>query len=102
MKTRSELDALSTQIERTAHAARRSGGADYLDEIDDLDPARPTVWLVLAYLCLAAALAMMLTACGGGIDDEEFMGPPYYGSEMVAPPRPCPKDIQCLSDPTRG
>ncbi len=104
MNRSSRPDALRDEHEwheQRADCARRAP-CDFLIDNDDLAPARPTVWLVLAYLCLGAAIAMMLTACGGGIDDEEFMGPPYYGSEIVAPPRPCPISIQCLPDPTRG
>lgn len=50
----------------------------------------------------ALFLTTLLAACGGGIDDEDFTGPPYYSGEMVAPPRPCPIQVQCLPDPTRG
>jgi hypothetical protein len=50
----------------------------------------------LAVMLFAAALA----ACGGGIDDEQFIGPPYVeDTAPVAAPRPCPVDPSACHPP---
>lgn len=59
--TRNEHDA-ALELERTAHAARECGAADFFREIDDLAPARPVVWLIVAWLLVVAAFAAILLA----------------------------------------
>lgn len=54
-----EYDARQS-LEQAARAARECGASDYLRDLDDLAPARPLVWLVLAWLAIIAALAMIL------------------------------------------
>lgn len=61
MTRRTEYQALAEQaerIDRIADAARRAGCNPFHDH-DDLAPARPLVWLVLAYACLIAAFALI-------------------------------------------
>lgn len=102
-RQRSEHDAVNDLLERTAEAARDANGADFLRDADDLIPARPVIWMLLGWLFVVAALAMILTGCGGGIDTvDEFMGPPEQ-SGMVKPPRPCPVNVTaCHPEPTPG
>lgn len=58
---RNEFDALQSQIDRTARSARECG-FDPIFDFDDLAPARPIVWLVLAWVCLVAVFVLLLLA----------------------------------------
>ena len=57
-RQRSELDAMNSQIERCSRAARNVGfdPRDY----DDLIPARPLVWLLLAWAMVVVVLLLVL------------------------------------------
>jgi hypothetical protein len=94
-----EHDAF-TQLERAIKATREANGDDFLRDLDDLAPSRAWVWLLCFFA--VAAVAMVLAGCGGGIDTpDEFMGPPAP-STKVEPPRPCPQQIECRSEPLPG
>jgi hypothetical protein len=58
-RQRSELDALNSQLERYERAARQCGYDPLLD-LDDLAPARPLVWLALAWLAVVAVFVLLL------------------------------------------
>ena len=92
----SEHDAFES-LERAIKASREANG---MNEPDDLVSARPNVWLVFAWLAVCAAMAMLLTACGGGIDTaDEFMGPPAPITDV----KPCPVNpAACHPEPSRG
>jgi hypothetical protein len=50
-------------LEQRAQATRDLGcGSDFLRDCDDLAPARPLVWLVLAWAAVIAAVALILLA----------------------------------------
>lgn len=92
----------NTQLEDVARAAREASVDPLLDQVDDLAPVRPILWLVLTWVMVSIALALILGGCGGGVDTpDEFMGPPVE-SGFIKPPRPCPIDFQCQPDPFMG
>lgn len=99
--TRPEALRAEQEWNQRADCARRAS-CDFLRDHDDLAPARPHVWLVLLWTCAVASVALILTGCGGGIDDEDFVGPPQEASNFIPAPKPCPADIQCRPDPWRG
>jgi hypothetical protein len=81
----------NTEIERLVRAARESA-VDPAFNTDDLAPARPNVWLVFVWLAVCAVMAMLLTACGAGIDDaDELYGPPNNVSAAAC----CPPNVPC-------
>jgi hypothetical protein len=87
-------------LQRAINAARDCNG---MNEPDDLASARPSVWLIFVWLAVCAVMAMLLTACGAGIDDaDELYGPPAALAD-VKPAKPCPVNVSaCHPDPTGG
>jgi hypothetical protein len=95
---------LKSESEWLEHLARcaRDGSIDPMIDHDDLAPARPHVWLLLAWVAVILSMALVLGGCGGGIDTpDEQMGPPE--TARVDPPRPCPVSVaECHPKPTPG